>query len=195
VCSIALTGPLDADTAQRLRARLGELMLRGCDRLIIDVSAAGELGEEGVVLLATVFESHPPSCAVVVVGMRRTGLADLLPPGGAFARSLSDARWMLGSDPRQLEARKRPAPGDASSAAERHALAVRQALRWAEQSAGKGDYEGALEALATIERVEGPLPQRWQEHRQAWWLASHEKQRIPRARARRGLRQRIARRA
>jgi hypothetical protein len=70
---------------------------------------------------------------------------------------------------------------------DRHALAVRQALRWAEQAAGTGDYERALRALRTIERVDGQLPAPWQERRRAWTAAVHEQAgaRRPRARGRR----------
>jgi hypothetical protein len=171
VCSIMLTGALDTDAAERLRARLRELMERGCERLIVDLTAVSVPGREEGGLLAEIYDQHTPSCDVVVVLASRSPLADLLPAGASLAGSLSDARRLLGSHATQWDARPRPVHDGALSAHERHALAVRQALRWAEHSAAEGDYESALAALATIERVDGSLAQRWQERRQAWLLA------------------------
>jgi hypothetical protein len=165
-------GLVDAETADRLRVRMGELMARGCRRLIVDLTAASEPSPEESVRLARIFDAQRPSCEVVVVVLPGSAVAGLLPGRVALAGSLSDARRLLGSHAVQRGARRRPGPGSVISASERHALAVRQALRWAERSAGAGDYASALTALATIERVEDPLPPGWQERRQAWLLAS-----------------------
>ena len=108
-------------------------------------------------------------CEVVVVVPHGSVLDGLLPASVAVAWSLSDARRLLAVDP-VLE---QPAPADGIAAGDRHALAVRQALRWAAQTAGRGDYESALRGLATIERVEGSLPGDWQQCRRAWLAASH----------------------
>jgi hypothetical protein len=172
LCSITLTAALDTETADRLRGRLRELGERGCDRLIVDVSAAVAPGTEAPALLARVFQAQPPSCEVVVVLARDSALDGLLPARIAVAWSLSDARRLLAFHSEQRGARQRLAPAGAISPGDRHALAVRQALRWAAQAAGAGDYERALRGLTTIERVEGALSEGWQERRQAWLVAS-----------------------
>lgn len=163
-----LTGSLDAETAERVRARLRELGQRGCERLIVDVSAAGELDRVERALLARVLEARPAECEVVVVtDVRRSALAAMLAEI-PVTWSLSAARALLARDTPSREGRERPGPGAMLSSADHHLLAVRQALRWAERTAGAGDYESALRALVTIERIEGSLPQGWHERRQAW---------------------------
>src|SRR5829696_4472473 len=67
VCSITLTGALDADTTDRLRERLHQLSERGCQRLIVDVTAAVEPGGQAPEMLAAAFQASAPSCEVVVV--------------------------------------------------------------------------------------------------------------------------------
>lgn len=178
-CSITLTAALDARTAQRLRERLRELDARGCERLIVDVSAAVSADDETPALLAAVFQAHSTGCEVVAVVPRGSSLDGLLPARVAVAWSLSDARMLLATHPAQRVARERPGPGSAISAADRHALAIRQVLRWAAQTAGAGDYDNAVRALATIERVEGTLPDDWSERRQAWLVASREQVAAP----------------
>jgi hypothetical protein len=172
VCSITLTAALDPGLADRLRERLRQLAQRGCDRLILDLTAALEPGGEAPALLARLLAAHPPSCEVVVVVPRRSALDELLPARIAVAWSLSDARRLLASPPAGRRARRQRGPAGAIAPADRHALAVRQALRWAAQMAGAGDYESALRALATIEGVEGSLAPGWRERRQAWLAAS-----------------------
>ncbi|HZV73941.1 MAG TPA: hypothetical protein VFF79_09530 [Conexibacter sp.] len=174
VCSITLTTALDAGAAERLRGRLRELRERGCDRLIVDVTAAVQPGARAPGLLAAVFQEHTSSCEVVVVTARGSVLDGLLPARVAVAWSLSDARRLLALLPERHSGRARPAPAGAIGAEDRHTLAVRQALRWAAQTAGRGDYDNALRGLATIERVEGALPDDWEERRQVWLAASRE---------------------
>jgi hypothetical protein len=187
VCSITLTATLDAATADRLRSRLRELCERGCDRLIVDVSAAVESETRAPALLAAVFQEHAPNCEVVVVTARGSLLDGLLPARVAVAWSLSDARRLLAFVPGQ-RASQRPAPAGSIGAHDRHMLAVRQALRWAAQTAGTGDYENALRGLATIERVEGALPEGWNERRQAWAAAARDQAARSPKRRTRGLR-------
>jgi hypothetical protein len=169
VYAITLTTALDVQTADRLRGRLRELCVRGCDRLIVDVRAAVQPGTRAPELLAAVFQTPMSDCEVVVV-MPRGSSPDGLSSGVAVAWSLDDARELLVARPvqEQLE------PARAIGAADRHELAVRQALRWAAQTAGAGDYESALRGLATIERVEGTLPEGWQALRKAWLAASRD---------------------
>jgi hypothetical protein len=174
VCSITLTTVLDAEVAQRLGGRLRELCARGCERLIVDVTGAVEVAGDAPELLAAVFHEHTPACEIVVVTARRSELDGLLPARIAVAWSLSDARRLLAVEAESPGGRVRPSPAGAIGASDRHTLAIRQALRWAAQTAGTGDYENALRGLATIERVEGTLPEGWEERRQAWLLASRE---------------------
>lgn len=174
VCAITLTTVLDAGAARRLHGRVRELCERGCDRLIIDVSAAAAADTHAPELLAAVFHEHTPACEIVVVTTRGSELDGLLPARIAVAWSLSDARQLLAVEAEAPGGRARPSPAGAIGATDRHTLAVRQALRWAAQTAGTGDYENALRGLATIERVEGTLPEGWEERRQAWLSASHE---------------------
>ena len=172
VCSITLTTPLDREAADRLHGRLREVSERDCERLIVDVSAAREPSQEAPALLAGVFQAQPAGCEVVVVLARGSALDGLLPARIAVAWSLADARRLLVCEHGQ---RGRPVPAGTISPGDRHALAVRQALRWAAQAAGAGDYDRALRGLATIERVEGELPEGWQSRRQAWITASRER--------------------
>lgn len=188
VRSITLTAALDGEAADRLRGRLRELCEGGCDRLIVDVTAAVEPGTGAPALLAAVFEDYPWDCEVVVVMARGSQLDGLLPARVAVAWSLSDARRLLAFVPRQSNPPERRAPAGAIGAEDRHALAVRQALRWAAQTAGTGDYENALRGLATIERVEGALPADWQQRRQAWLAAANRAQATRRPGRRRVLR-------
>lgn len=53
----------------------------------------------------------------------------------------------------------------------RHELAVRQSLRWAQRAAAEGDYGNALGWLATVEAVDGRLPDGWEERRRSWEVA------------------------
>jgi hypothetical protein len=173
-CSITLVSPLDAPTAERLGNRLHELMLRGCDRLIVDVSRAVPPDEEASARLAAVFQALAPSCEVVAVVPRDSTLDGLLPARVAVTWSLSNARMLLATHPAGRAPRERSEPGGGLSADDRHVLAVRQVLRWAAQTAGAGDYDNALRALSTIERIDGRLPDDWPERREAWIVASRE---------------------
>jgi hypothetical protein len=67
--------------------------------------------------------------------------------------------------------RRPPAPGGQMPPAERHELAIRQSLRWAERAAREGDYERALGWLTMVERVEGRLPDEWRRTREVWRAA------------------------
>ena len=176
VSSITLTSAFDREAADQLLGRLRQLSERGCERLIVDVSAAVRSDDQAPSLLAAVFEAHRSSCEIVVVVPRDSPLDQLLPARTAVAWSLSDARRLLAIDYRP--GRARPAPAGPIAPGDRHTLAVRQALRWAAQTAGRGDYESALRGLATIERVEGALPEGWQERRRAWLDASHQETRF-----------------
>jgi len=174
VCLIGLTSALDVHSADQLRRRLRELGERGCERLIIDMSSVAEPVGKASAVLADVFEAQAPTCEVVVVLARGSTLDWELPARVAIAWTLSDARRLLAASGESDGARERSGPSAVMSAGDRRALAIRQALRWAEQAAGAGDYEGALTALATIERVEGPLSHHWQACRQTWLTASAE---------------------
>lgn len=66
------------------------------------------------------------------------------------------------------ERRRRRGPGEALSPQYRHDLAVRQSLRWAQTAAAEGDYEEALSWLATVEAVDGALPDGWERRRAEW---------------------------
>jgi hypothetical protein len=170
VCSVTLTTTLGTEAVERLRTRLRELCARGCERLIVDVTAAVEPAGEVPHLLADVLARQAPSCEMVVVMPRGSRLDRLLPARVAVVWSLTDARRLLAAQPPN----GRSAPGEGIPPRERHVLAVRQALRWVEQIAGTGDYDSALRGLANIERVDGTLPEDWQARRRAWLAASEE---------------------
>jgi hypothetical protein len=68
-------------------------------------------------------------------------------------------------------ARSRPAPAGRIPAVERHALSIRQSLRWAERAAREGDYDHALAWLEMVERVEGRLDDEWRHARDVWVAA------------------------
>jgi hypothetical protein len=169
--SIAPAAALDARTVRRLRDRLRQLRERGCDRLIVDLSAAVDSGDEATALLAEILQAETSSCEVVAVVPRGCSLDASFPARVAVAWSLSDARMLLATSPGR-SGRARSGPGSTISAEDRHVLAVRQVLRWADQTAGAGDFENALRALTTIERVDGRLPADWQARREAWRAAT-----------------------
>lgn len=170
VRSVTLNGPFDVATARRLGVRIAELIERGCRRLIVDASAIELVGKEPA-LLADVFAARRASYEAVVVAPRGSALVDLLPAWVGVTLSLSDARRQLATGVQRRDPRKRTGPGGAMPPGERHALAVRQSLRWAVRSAREGDYERALGWLAMVERVEGALPDPWQQRRRAWLAA------------------------
>lgn len=62
-------------------------------------------------------------------------------------------------------------PAGRMPAGERHVLAIRQSLRWAQRCAREGDYERALGWLAMVERIDGALPDPWPQMRTAWQAA------------------------
>lgn len=170
VRALTLTAPLDVPMAGRLWARVTELQERGCRRLIVDVSGV-ELDGDSPALLASVLANRPASLASIVVAPPASGLERLLPAAVAVTPSLSDARRQLTTGLARREPARGPGPAGRIPAAERHALAVRQSLRWAERGAREGDYERALAWLTMIERTEGGLPASWQERRRAWLAA------------------------
>jgi hypothetical protein len=170
VRSLTLVGPLDVGLAGRLWTRISELVQRGCRRLIVDASAIDATGDEPA-LLAAVFAGRSASYQAVVVAPPGSALVDQLPASVGVTLSLSDARRQLATGAVRQEARKRPAPAARIPAAERHALAVRQSLRWAVRAAREGDYERALSWLAVVERVDGTLPEEWRSTREVWVAA------------------------
>jgi hypothetical protein len=190
-CSITLTAALDSRTAERLRGRLRELGERGCERLIVDVSGAIRADDDAPALLAGVLRAQAPNCEVVAVVPRNSPLDGQLPARVAVAWSLSDARMLLATRPTPRATRAPAGPGEPIPAVDRHTLAIRQVLRWAAQAAGTGDYENALRALSTIERVEGELPGNWEARRQAWISAAREHARMVPGRTGSGARERL----
>jgi len=51
---------------------------------------------------------------------------------------------------------------------ERHLAAVRRSLRWAQESADRGDYADALGWIGVLEAIGEQLPPGYQAKRQAW---------------------------
>ncbi|MFL5816826.1 MAG: hypothetical protein ACJ76L_04415 [Conexibacter sp.] len=170
VRSLTLVGPLDAALAGRLWTRISELLERGCRRLIVDAGAIDLAGEQPA-LLAAIFAGRPASFHAVVVAPRGSALVDLLPASVGVALTLSDAYRQLRSGAVRRPARPRPAPAGRIPAVERHALSIRQSLRWAERAAHEGDYDRALAWLDTVERVEGCLGDEWRHARDMWIAA------------------------
>jgi hypothetical protein len=170
VRSLTLVGPLDVGLAGRLWTRISELIERGCRRLIVDASAIEPAGDQPA-LLAAVFAGRTASYQAVVVAPPGSALVDLLPSSIGVTLSLTEARRQLTTGIVRHEARKRSAPAARIPPADRHALAVRQSLRWAERAAREGDYEHALSWLDVIERVDGPLAEEWRCRREVWVAA------------------------
>jgi len=139
----------------------------------VDASTLEPAGNEPA-LLAGVFVGRRASFDAVVVVPRGSALVDLLPAWIGVTLSLSEARRQLDTGLVRHQPRRRAGPGAALAVGERHALEVRQALRWAERSSREGDYERALAWLAMVERIEGVLSEAWQQRRQVWqatWTA------------------------
>ena len=87
-----------------------------------------------------------------------------LPSGSALAHR-HDCLAGYGAE-QQRASSKRPRAGG-----ERHEAAVAQSLRWAEESALRGDHGDALAWLAAIEATGDPLAPDYQAKRREW-LAS-----------------------
>lgn len=170
VRSLTIVGPLDVGLAGRLWTRISEIIERGCRRLIVDASRIDPAGDEPA-LLAAVFTGRSARYQAVVVAPPGCSLGDLLPASVGVTLSLTDARRQLATGIVHHEAHGRPGPGARIPAEERHALAIRQSLRWAERAAREGDYDRALSWLSMVERVEGSLTQEWQLHREVWRAA------------------------
>ncbi|HEV7774595.1 MAG TPA: hypothetical protein VGO48_15035 [Conexibacter sp.] len=170
VRSLTLVGPLDVALAGRLWSRISELLDRGCRRLIVDAGAIDPDGEQPA-LLAAIFAGRPASFHAVVVAPRGSALVDLLPASVGVALSLSDAYRQLRAGTVRRPTRPRPAPAGRIPAVERHALSIRQSLRWAERAAREGDYDRALAWLEMVERVEGRLDGEWRHARDVWVAA------------------------
>jgi hypothetical protein len=58
---------------------------------------------------------------------------------------------------------------------ERHRVAVAQSLRWAQESATRGDYVSALARIRALEAIGDQLPQEFQLKRLAWIAALAER--------------------
>jgi ABC-type transporter Mla MlaB component len=170
VRSLTIVGPLDVGLAGRLWTRISEMVERGCRRLIVDASAI-DPASDGLALLAAVFAGRTASYQAVVVAPPGCSLTDLLPGSVGVTSSLSDARRQLATGMVCHEPHRRPGPGARIPATERHALAIRQSLRWAERAAREGDYERALSWLTMVERVEGRLTEEQQQQRKVWRAA------------------------
>lgn len=179
VRSLTLLGPLDVQLAGRLWTRISELIARGSRRLIVDASRIEPTGSQPA-LLAAVFAGRPASYQAVVVAPPGSALTDLLPNSVGVTLSLTDAHRQLQGGIVHQEARRPPArrpraaPAGRLPTEERHALAVRQSLRWAQRAAREGDYERALAWLQMVEYIDGRLTAEWTRTRDAWrddWAA------------------------
>ena len=51
---------------------------------------------------------------------------------------------------------------------ERHRAAVRSSLRWAQESADRGDYADALGWIRVLEAIGAPIPPAYQAKRRVW---------------------------
>ncbi|MBS1868477.1 MAG: hypothetical protein JSS99_02335 [Actinobacteria bacterium] len=102
---------------------------------------------------------------------RRSSARRLTPmfPAIRAARAAADPR--LGDGAVRSDAGRRAAPAGRISADERHALAIRQSLRWAQRAAREGDYDRALAWLRMVEYVEGRLGEQWRRAREGWTAA------------------------
>jgi hypothetical protein len=56
----------------------------------------------------------------------------------------------------------------APSSLDRHLAAVARSLRWAQESAERGDYADALAWIQTVEAIGEQLPPSYQTKREAW---------------------------
>lgn len=107
--------------------------------------------------------------------MRERGVAEEVTWMRASARSATE-------DARRDGRHGTAGPGIRMPMEERHALAVRQSLRWAERAASEGDYERALGWLRMVEQVGRPLEPQWR-RRRAQWRAARTKQLVQPERA------------
>lgn len=153
--------------AGALHARLCELTARGSDRVVLDLSASVPLGQEERGLLAGALAGQPPDCRIALVLPEGADAEDFYGAHVCVAGTLSGARRML----RRPAGERARGPAGPLVPPDRHALAVRQSLRWATLAAAEGDYDTALAWLATVESVEGSLPAEWRRRREAWSLA------------------------
>jgi hypothetical protein len=150
--------------AGALHARLCEMTAHGCERVVIDLTAAGPLGAEELGLLAGALAGQPPDCRVAIVTPEPIDASVTLGQHVRVTRSLSAARRELD----ESRAQERRTPAGPLLPPDRHALAVRQSLRWASLAAAQGDYDTALSWLATVEALTGALPAEWRRRQQAW---------------------------
>jgi len=156
--------------AGALHARLCEMTAHGCERVVLDLTAAEPLESEELDLLAGALAGQPADCWIALVMRDHGDHGGPVPALGehvCVAGSLSYARRLL----EERAARSRRVPAGPLVPPDRHALAVRQSLRWASLAAAKGDYDTALSWLATVEAVDGGLPAEWRRRQQAWRLA------------------------
>ena len=57
---------------------------------------------------------------------------------------------------------------DRTAASDRHLAAVTRSLRWAQESAERGDYPDALAWVQVVEATGSQLPPGFQDKRRAW---------------------------
>lgn len=165
--AITLTRRLDATLAAALRVRVREVVTRGRGGVIVDVRAADATNERHRHWIAEAVDVGAASRRIVVVVPTHGELARWLPRDVQAAGTLPAARLLLEAL-RAGSRERRRGPAHEIPAAERHELAVRQSLRWAEAAAAEGDFGQALSWLATVEAVEGGLPGDWSQRRDAW---------------------------
>ncbi len=68
--------------------------------------------------------------------------------------------------PKEAKEENRQARG--AGAARRHAGAVEQSLRFAQEAADRGDYREALSWLGAVEAADGGLSPQWEQTRGLW---------------------------
>jgi hypothetical protein len=167
VHAITITGPLDAELADALRARVREMIARGYTRLIFDASRIGSAAEERR-RLRKVLDARGGACRIVAVLPADLAARLRLPVGIAPAASFGEARRLLATDRIAPVRRLAQVPDGALPEPDRHQLVLRQSMRCADAAAAEGDYERALTWLATVEAVGGALPAGWDRRREKW---------------------------
>lgn len=158
---------LDGGVAVAIRRRVRELLGGGRGWLIFDLSELRSLGERERRSIEEILDVGADRARVAVVLPRSAGSAGWLAAEVHLAGTLLEARLLLDTQ-RAASVQRRHGPAEAISPADRHELAVRQSLRWAETAAAEGDFARAVSWLATVEAIEGQLPAGWEQRRRAW---------------------------